>query len=1423
MHGAWGGESRPQVTSIRPLSYGSVTPAYLVSVAPSGFLLISQDDDLAPVPFYSERGRFVEERVTVPQTLESWLLPELADRLTRTTSQRVELEQTYDEEQINLLRDDSETGREWRFFNVDPEHFLPLNTIDPVKFSETKDKAEFATKVGSVLPGLTWDQGNSKAAPFTYNKFAPSINGTAPNICPRAVTGCVATAIAQVMRYWKWPARGTGTSSVTPAGGQLQTVNHDIAFDWDNMPPALEDEFGRPIASSSQINAVATLMQHVGFAVDMIYGCSGVGLPGSAAFLDNAQDALPRKFGYRPSIEKISRRSISYDAFFTRIKAEIDASPPRPVLLGIYRTGGGHAVVVDGYQIVGTSKELLLNMGWGGAGNGYYKTYQTWAATEGSTSRWDASTHEAWIGIQPDSGCSYRLASASFAAPAAGTTSTLAVTAGANCASNATTNVSWISVASPNGVGSRSISFSVAANTSATSRSGSIAVGDKTFVVEQPGNVSCNYSVSTGELNYTAAARFGAFSISTAPTCNWRIASSDAWVGANAWVTFVSPTSGAGSGTVSFSIAGNSGAARSTELLVGGQKVRISQAGTCAFSLDNSSQAILSSASNGQIEFTAGSNCAWTAVSSAAWLTLTRSSGTGSATIGYSASANSSSSPRTATVTIGRELFTLTQAAAGTFPTGISNGDFEQGVSMWSQQGAGPLIFADPGRARSGAGYAWLGGDNQANDVLSQTFFVPSNASSVSLSFWYRIRTTETTTTGAFDSLKVEVWNSAGSTRLASLQTLSNLNASSSWRQIPALDLSSFRGQTIRLVIGATTDPSNITDFFLDDFALSVGGSTCTYSVTPSSRSVTSAASSVQYSVTTSPAAGCPWSATTSSSWLTVALGTNKSGSDTFIVVADENTTGAPRSGSVTVGGQTVVVNQAGPAAVPSVSNASGVLRNPDFEQGPAFWSEVSSGGFALIGNDVVVPAKSGSSYGRLGGYRNANDVLSQTVNIPANATGAVLSFWYRVRTDKATSSALDFAEARLVDPETGEYLTLDSVSNLDATNEWLKSDDYVASPEQVAQFKGKSVRFELRATTDGGPITAFYIDDIRADITVSNAAAASSLLKRGGIDIDGDGRGEIVVRSPTGGTFVGRLSGSQMTYTQIADPGPNYSVMGAVDLDSKGRSDMIMLNLAQGDSGEARVWSAFNAAIPKVLRNVRTAWRVDAVGDLDGDGRGDIVWRFTGIGASPNDTGVSYIWFTDGNGVTQVRKRGGAPLSWTLLGAIDLNSDGAADMIYVSPDLQVRALMATPNRTCANLSGGSQEAGFTALALGSFSGLGKGEILARNAAGQVQLVQLDARGISLPPYTGLPDDPNASCTGSSISIPRTITRPTAVIDPSYGFLAATDLNGDGITDIVWRRLSDGAVIIWIMGAGGQVGSTLNGGNVFAGYDSIQR
>ncbi|MFO0217342.1 MAG: C10 family peptidase [Burkholderiales bacterium] len=1412
LHGDWGGASSAQIASVRPIEFEGAKIGYLVTVAPGGFLLIAQDDDLPPVPFYGPTGTFKPEDVAKPQSSESWIMPEVFERQVATSAGRIALEQTSDESTVAALREDSDIGRAWRFLNVEPDSFVPFQASGNPSGVFLKDSQSVASKLGPLLAGVTWNQGDPDDPTRTYNKYSPRLSSCTP------VTGCVSTAISQLLKYWKWPVRAAGSSSLTTVEGRVETVNHDAyAFDWDNMPPSLESG-GRPTAQTNQVDAVAKLMQHVGYAMNMNYTCTSAG---SSASTRNARMVLPAKFGYRDTIRVIEMKETSgYDSFFSSIRAELDASPPRPLLMSIRGDAGGHAIVVDGYQIVGSTKQVMVNMGWGGQSNGFYNMSKSW--TTGSFT-WIPIETGIIVGIQPDNACSFTLASSSISAPSSGTNSSVSLTTGSTCSYSATSNNSWISVSPASGTGPRAINFTVAPNASSGSRSGSFTVGGKIFSVNQAGTAACTYSVNNNNLSYDSAGRFGAFTISTSSTCGWSIAASDGWVGPNAWITFVSPTTGTGSATVSFSIGRNSGAQRSTQLLVGGQSVRVTQGGSCAYELTPAVQSITSSARTGSISIDAGAGCAWAAVSSASWLTVTPSTGAGSATVNYSATANTSSSSRTATVTIGRELFTLTQAAAGVVPTGIVNGGFEQGNANWTEQSSRALIFNNLRDARSGAWYARLGGTNNAADVLSQTFVVPTNAATVNASFWYKILTDETTTSGTFDTMKVEIWNAAGTSRLASLGTLSNLDATSSWKQSPSADLSSFKGQTIRLVFTLATDASNITNFYLDDVAIGVGGSTCTYSVTPSSRSVTSGASAALFTVTTNPQFGCPWNPTTNTTWLAVGNVSGDLGSGSFIVSVDDNGGGAARTGTVTVAGQTISINQAAPVVTPAISNTAGVIQNPDFEQGPAFWTQSSSGGFNLIGADPLVPAKSGSSYARLGGYRNANDTLSQLVNIPANATGAVLNFWYRIRTDKTSNTAVDFATARIVDPETGNFEELDSVSNLDATNEWLKSPDYIATPDQVAFFKGKTLRFEVTARTDSGAITAFYIDDIRAEFTLSNATAASSLLKRGGVDIDGDGRGEIVVRSLEGGLWAAKLNGQQVSWTQIADPGPNYAVMGAVDLDSKGRSDLIMLNTAQGDIGEARVWSAFNAGIPKVLRNVRTAWRVDAVGDLDGDGRGDIVWRFTGIGASPNDTGVSYIWFTDGNGVTQVRKRGGAPLSWTLLGATDLNGDGAADMIYISPDLQIRALMATANRTCANLSGGALDAGYMALALGSFSGVGKGEILARNTSGQVQLVQLDARGVSLPAYTGAPDDPNASCTSSSIVLPRTVTRLSQTMDSAWEFLSSVDMNGDGINDIAWRRISDGVVTIWLMGAGGQVTSTINGGTSPASYIPIQR
>ncbi|MBI3715978.1 MAG: Ig-like domain repeat protein [Betaproteobacteria bacterium] len=292
---------------------------------------------------------------------------------------------------------------------------------------------------------------------------------------------------------------------------------------------------------------------------------------------------------------------------------------------------------------------------------------------------------------------------------------------------------------------------------------------------------------------------------------------------------------------------------------------------------------------------------------------------------------------------------------------------------------------------------------------------------------------------------------------------------------------------------------------------------------------------------------------------------------------------------------------------------------------------------------------------------------------------------------------------------------------------------------------------------------------------------------------------GTIVLRSTDlTQTMLGRLSNNQLTFTALPDPGNHFRLMALVDINGNGIADLAYQDITQGEFGDIRVWQDYAPANDRLLRAVKLPWRVDAVGDLDGDGYGDLVFRFTGDDGIPNDTGVSYIWFTNGTGVSQVRKRGGAPLDWKLVGAADLNGDRAADIVYVSPTNQIRVLMATGSRTCANFSAGTVMAGYTAIKMADYSGSHRGDILIRNAVtGDVRLISLDARLNGLPAFTGNPDDQNASCTATAFSI-TALTYPAIPSDPTWQYYASADLNGDGIVDVIWLK-PDGTLAVWLM------------------------
>jgi len=165
-----------------------------------------------------------------------------------------------------------------------------------------------------------------------------------------------------------------------------------------------------------------------------------------------------------------------------------------------------------------------------------------------------------------------------------------------------------------------------------------------------------------------------------------------------------------------------------------------------------------------------------------------------------------------------RLLYSLLTGAPPPPPPGtelLLNRGFESGGVNWVAT-AGVITNSTGQTPRTGAWYAWLDGYGVTHtDSLYQQITVPSTANSVTLSFWLKITTAETTTTTAFDRLQVQIRNSSN-TVLTTLATYSNLNKTTGYVQ-KTFDLTAFQGQTIRIYFLGTEDSSLQTSFVIDD------------------------------------------------------------------------------------------------------------------------------------------------------------------------------------------------------------------------------------------------------------------------------------------------------------------------------------------------------------------------------------------------------------------------------------------------------------------------------------------------------------------------------------------------------------------------------------------------------------------------------
>lgn len=254
--------------------------------------------------------------------------------------------------------------------------------------------------------------------------------------------------------------------------------------------------------------------------------------------------------------------------------------------------------------------------------------------------------------------CVYAVAPSSVPMTASGGAGSVAVTTGAACAWTATSNDGWLAVtAGASGSGNGPVTFTASAN-AGSARTGTLSVAGQTVTVTQAAAaVPCAYSLSETSVVMTAAGGPGSVSVSTTTGCGWTAASS---VG---WISVIGGASSSGSGPVNFSVAANTGGARTGTLTIAGQTFTVSQAApvTCNYDISPRNTSIGVLGGTGSFTVTTTTGCAWTARSDDAWLVITAgASGSGAGSVQFLVAPNLGGA-RNGTIAAAGRTFTVRQ------------------------------------------------------------------------------------------------------------------------------------------------------------------------------------------------------------------------------------------------------------------------------------------------------------------------------------------------------------------------------------------------------------------------------------------------------------------------------------------------------------------------------------------------------------------------------------------------------------------------------------------------------------------------------------------------------------------------------------------------------------------------------------------
>jgi hypothetical protein len=309
---------------------------------------------------------------------------------------------------------------------------------------------------------------------------------------------------------------------------------------------------------------------------------------------------------------------------------------------------------VSGCPWSSSSSTPWISVAAGSSGSGSGTVKLTVQVNSGAARSGSATIAGRTFTIDQNSGCAFAITPTSQTMAASGGSLPVTVTSPGGCTWTASSQAPWLSVTSgASGSGGGTVQVEVQANTGAQ-RLGTATIAGQTFTVMQDGG--CSYVVSPESLTAGAAGGPARVDISTGSSCGWSA------VNAVGWIAVSGAAAGSGSGGVDLSIAPNAGPARSGTIAVAGRTVTVTQDSGCTFSLSATSQTMGASGGAGSVSVTAGTGCAWTAVSAAPWLVITDgASGSGPGAVQFIVEANATGAPRSGTLNIANVAFTLTQ------------------------------------------------------------------------------------------------------------------------------------------------------------------------------------------------------------------------------------------------------------------------------------------------------------------------------------------------------------------------------------------------------------------------------------------------------------------------------------------------------------------------------------------------------------------------------------------------------------------------------------------------------------------------------------------------------------------------------------------------------------------------------------------